>query len=576
MIQRLSTRNFRSLERVDRLEFDRKLTALVGPNGSGKSAILRAIDLMFGPTWPSLRSLRVPQDWTNFDTNKELRLRLRLFEPLPYQDKKKTVHEIHGFEITCKPYKRRTRRARPGDPNFDFRVLDARGEIPSVCTAIVKGGASFGPLLGVPAELRDAARVLFIDHRRSIFQQQPWSRGSVLASLLASARVELDQIEFSPGKTHRQAFRERYEQAVEVLRTPTLQEVETVISETARRTLGFLGSRTTQQLDVGFGFADPANPLGSLRLVYREGELEFPAEELGLGVQSAIVVGIFEAFRELGGDIGTVLIEEPEMYLHPQAQRYFYGLLCDLADREECQVIYSTHSPVFADMDRFESIRLVRRPPGSTTQVSWIQKADDVEWLEQLRKAQKLVAFTPGRSEAFFASRVLLVEGPGDAVAVRLLAERLEINLDAEDLAVIECGSKNAIPFVARVCRRLRIPVVVLHDLDIYPEEGDEEQQAKQRQQNRQQAEANKKILEAVGDPAAVFTLDPSLEAVLGIGRRADDKPRRIVEALEGLESEEWPGPVREALAALTEGWWAGEKAGSPEAGGSDNGEPIP
>lgn len=84
-------------------------------------------------------------------------------------------------------------------------------------------------------------------------------------------------------------------------------------------------------------------------MVYREDGLEIPGGELGLGVQSALVVGVFEAPRQLEEPVGTVLIEEPEMYLHPQAQRYFHRLLTELAATGSCQVIYSTHSPIFAE-----------------------------------------------------------------------------------------------------------------------------------------------------------------------------------------------------------------------------------
>jgi len=555
MINKLSVTNFRSLEEIS-IELDPKLTALVGANGAGKSSILRALDVILGPTWPSLRSLRVPQDWTGFDDSRPLRIAVEFSDPLTFKDKLNKPASISGFEVTCAPYKIKTAKAEAGDPNFNFHPLGTDGKVPVVATSAPQKGQppGFGPLLNVPAELRDQVKALFIDHNRSIFQHQPWARSSILSRILAPARKELSSLEHSDGRTHREVFVERYHQAVDALQTPHIKAVEEVISETAKQALGFMGSRSVAGLDVGFGFADPANPLNSLRLVYRENGLELPAEELGLGVQSAIVVGIFEAARKIGGNIGLVLIEEPEMYLHPQAQRYFYKLLCTLAESGACQVVYSTHSPIFADMGKFEGIRLISRPDHKATDCSRIDKQADVEELGKRRDKQKMGAFNPSRSEVFFANRALLVEGAADVLAIRALAEKEGFDLDGEGIAVIECGSKSAIPFVTKVCQAFDIPITVMHDSDIYsvPPGIPDIAETRIRKQNSEEEVLNAEIVASVKSGTEVFILEPSLEGALGIGRNAADKPMKVLNELTKRDISDWPDAVIAAYRALT------------------------
>jgi energy-coupling factor transporter ATP-binding protein EcfA2 len=554
----LRCQNFRSLETID-LPMG-PLTAIVGPNGSGKTSILRALDLVLGNVWPTLRSFSIPADFTRFDATRTIQLEPHFEPTLTHEDAVGNTVRIRGLRVTCGPYRRRTARADVGDLHVDFDPLSDRGDIPSVAITAARGSRPTFRPLSVGTALRDQARVLLIDHRRSVVQHLPTARGSVLGRLLEPARREFERSGSAGSRSPKEEFTERYEAAMEALRTPRVREIEQTIGETTRRTLGFLGRRVPA-IDVSLGIADPANPFASLRIMCRDGELDLPAEELGLGVQSAIVVGIFEAFRTIGGGFGTILVEEPEMYLHPQAQRYFYRLLRDLAKSGEAQVIYSTHSPVFADPVEFESIRLTRREPGGSTTVTSVVDASAVSYLSDRRDALKILTnFDTARSEALFASRVLLVEGAADQVAARYVAGQLGIDVDAENLAIVGCGAKSSISFFARFLRALGVPLSVLHDDDVYPELGDAA--AKIAAQNAEAHRINTDVASAVGDGSRLFVVSPTLEEALGIGRNADDKPRRVLEQLKALDQSEWPSPLKDAVNQLV-----GPMAVSPDRG---------
>jgi len=543
MLTQLQVKNFRSLEDV--VVPLSALTAIVGPNGTGKTTILRAIQLVLGDAWPSLRSFRIPQDFTNFDTSRDLEITVSFGPPYIHRDTLSNEHVVTALRLTCKPYRKSGKWGDVGDLHVNLEPLNEKGDVPTVAVSRpIKGQKPQFVPLRVGTELRDHARVLFIDHRRSLAQHLPSVRGSILGRLLQPARKEFKS---------QDDFRKAYEQAMDLLRTEQVKQIEQTVAETTKRMLGFLGRRLAESVEISFGFADPANPFNSLRLQYRESGLTVPGEELGLGIQSAMVVGIFEAFRQLGGEFGTIVIEEPEMYLHPQAQRYFYRLLCEMADKGQCQVIYSTHSPIFADVNRFEALRLVRKDAGGHTRVSFISSSQR-EGLEKARQRFKLGGrFDTARNEVLFASRALLVEGYGDRIAALLVAQKRNLDLDAEGIAVVDCGGKDGIELVVRVCRALQIPFVVLHDEDIWPTDdiSDDEKRRKQEQENKDEERKNQRIKDAIGQDSALFVISPSLEAALGIRRNASDKPRRIAEALSALSMDQIAEVLRPLIDAL-------------------------
>jgi predicted ATP-dependent endonuclease of OLD family len=223
-----------------------------------------------------------------------------------------------------------------------------------------------------------------------------------------------------------------------------------------------------------------------------------------------------------------------------------------MVDADQSQVIYTTHSPIFADMTRFSSIRVFGKRAGASTQVRWISSHDDQTYLQGQVDRQKLSQYMdPAASEALFARRVLLVEGHGDYLAVRIVARKMGADLDGEGLSVVSCGGKNAIPFFAKMCNSLGISVMVLHDEDIYEAPDGEELTKWQIEENEKAPRVNSEIEVALGTSEGLFRIGPCLEGVLGIGRNASDKPRKVVEALESMELADMPTSLVEAVESL-------------------------
>jgi len=206
----------------------------------------------------------------------------------------------------------------------------------------------------------------------------------------------------------------------------------------------------------------------------------------------------------------VLLIEEPELYLSPHAQRHLFRVLRRLAHRGN-QILYSTHAPVFLSVDRIEDLALVRHTTGKGTTLLQPEPLDEAE-------AFRLVAeLDNDRAELFLARAVLLVEGRTEKLTFPLVFDALGVEPDKEGILVLECGGKGNMPLYARICNACDIPYVVVHDRDA----------PKGQRPVDSERIVNQQILDVAGRRRTVV-LVPDFEAVSGLSARGRGrKPRK-------------------------------------------------
>lgn len=231
------------------------------------------------------------------------------------------------------------------------------------------------------------------------------------------------------------------------------------------------------------------------------------------------------------------ILEEPELYLHPQAQRALLDSLIALSEGG-AQVSLSTHSSGLIDLDRYKSICIVRKDSNERgTEV--YQCTEDVFSGDDKKDFNLSYWVNPDRSELFFASKVILVEGATDKTVIPYLAQ--ELGCFKHEYSVIDCGSKNIIPAFCGLLNKFHIPYIAVYDID---------HQAGKSQDALNSADADTRAIEDAIDvtlgSSVVLVNDIEEELEMPFGTRS--KPYVALEAIsdEGFEiTEQLQGKIQ-------------------------------
>ena len=119
-------------------------------------------------------------------------------------------------------------------------------------------------------------------------------------------------------------------------------------------------TRYLRQLGYEWSFRTDEDSVSYAFVLRKEGHW-FTVDKFSSGEKE--IVHFLLAMFALNVKDGIVLVDEPELHLHPRWQRIFLGLFRDLAPERNNQFLISTHSPVFVSPDTINSVTRIYSEP---------------------------------------------------------------------------------------------------------------------------------------------------------------------------------------------------------------------
>ena len=195
-------------------------------------------------------------------------------------------------------------------------------------------------------------------------------------------------------------------------------------------------------------------------------------DTLGSGAQRAIQMALIRLLADIrktrDQDLARrlLLIDEPEIFLHPQGVRGLREAL-QMLSKSGYQVVVTTHSPLMVSRDNAPDTVIVRRSREHGSEVRVPMGAAVAQAISEAQ-AQSRTLFELGNiAEIYFAEKVILCEGKTDQRLLPLIYEKLYgVRPELERICFVALGSCTSIPKGFSVLTAMGIKCGVIADLD--------------------------------------------------------------------------------------------------------------
>ncbi|HBB29644.1 MAG TPA: hypothetical protein DC000_10455, partial [Clostridiales bacterium] len=212
---------------------------------------------------------------------------------------------------------------------------------------------------------------------------------------------------------------------------------------------------------------------GNLRVFFgKHGD----SEQYDISAEASGLINLVSILAALYDDeVGVLLIDEPEVSLHPQLQTFLINEIIsisgDYEDKHRKMVIMATHSinminikdtsvlPNFVFFSDDGKLPMQIEP--NAEELSNRKLRDLVGRLGQIHKT------------AFFAKRPLLVEGISDSLLCNYFDDRFELYLGIAGTQILPVDGKGQFPATVKLMRMIGKTPIVLADLDAFIDDND-------------------------------------------------------------------------------------------------------
>ena len=166
-------------------------------------------------------------------------------------------------------------------------------------------------------------------------------------------------------------------------------------------------------------------------------------------------------------DYNCIILDEPELNLHPQYQQFILQELKKIAGNPEKGkkiFIVLTHSPYMLDIKTStDLLNYIVFHKDSLPSFIVDYEMDEYQ-LNRLNKL--LMRINTNHKTMFFASSPVFVEGYIDQQLLNLIESKRDVPLGAEGISIIDVGGKDEVDIMFTLCNKLGIKAKAIVDLD--------------------------------------------------------------------------------------------------------------